>query len=206
MDRASWASSCRAKIARADEHLKALYGETDAWGELDPFRIVRQSNADGSEHLFSLSIERQPDIWRWAVLLGDALHNLRCALDHIVYMLAINQTGKDPPDDDARLMFPICSDPTYFAKGSTQGRIAALNCPTRAAIEKAQPYNRLKPGQWFAPLWWLAQLNDIDKHRLANLSVLAAHPDEIAVDAEPGTFRALWNQGKRSGPEGGVGW
>jgi len=110
-----------------------------------------------------------------------------------VYALAINQTGKDPPDDDASLAFPICAEPRFFKQ--SRGRIRSLNQVTQAAIEKAQPYNRLKPGQWFMPLWWLSQLNDIDKHRSSHLAVTAAHPDDIVTDASPGAFRALWNQG-----------
>src|SRR6266542_2149681 len=186
-------SSCRAKIARGDQHLDALYRETDGWGNDDPFVVTRESNADGSEHVFRLRYKVQPDVWRWAVLLGDALYDLRCALDHIVYALAINQTGKDPPDDDASLAFPICNKPGFFEKA--RWRIASLNEVTQAAIQTSQPYKRLKPGQWFAPLWWLGQLNDIDKHRSSFLAVTAAHPDDIATDARPGTFRALWNQG-----------
>jgi hypothetical protein len=44
--RAFLASSSRAKIARADEHLDALYRETDGWGDGDPFTITRQSNIE----------------------------------------------------------------------------------------------------------------------------------------------------------------
>ncbi|MGH2705518.1 MAG: hypothetical protein ACRDJ4_10620 [Actinomycetota bacterium] len=186
-------SSCRAKIARADEHLDTLYRETDGWGDGDPFVVTRESQPDGRVHVFRLRYKVQPDVWRWAILLGDALYDLRCALDHIVYALAINQTGKDPPDDETSLAFPICSEPRFFEKASR--RIASLNKPTQAAIEKAQPYNRLKPGEWFMSLWWLSQLNDTDKHRSAHLAVTAGHPDDIATDAIPGTFRALWNRG-----------
>jgi hypothetical protein len=58
-----------------------------------------------------------------------------------------------------------------------------------------QPYNRLKPPHGFAPLWYLAQLNDIDKHRLAHITAAAANFDEIAIEAEPGTYAAFWNHG-----------
>ena len=186
---ASWES----KLGRADEHLQTLYAETDRWGDGDPLAVDRESNADGSEHLFSLRVEREPDIWLWSAILGDVLHNLRGALDHIVFALAIAQTGKDPPDDEKRLAFPICSDPSYFAKAKS--RVASLDGPTQAAIEKAQPYNRLKPGRWFMPLWWLSSLHDVDKHRFAHLTVIAAHPDQIVTSARAGTYRALWNTG-----------
>src|SRR5215203_5013652 len=71
------------KLARADEHLDAFYRATDGWGDGDPLAIDRESNADGSEHVFRLRFKAQPDLWQWAVLLGDAMHNLRCALDYI---------------------------------------------------------------------------------------------------------------------------
>jgi hypothetical protein len=186
-------SSPRAKIARADEHLDALYRETDGWGDGDPFVVSRERNADGSEHTFSLDFKAKPDVWRWAQILGDALYNLRCALDHTVYALAIAQTRRDPPDDEASLAFPICSESKFF--DGQRRRIRALTQPTQAAIERAQPYNRLKPGKWFAPLWYLEQLNNIDKHRLSHLAVTAAHPDELATSAAPGSFKAFWNHG-----------
>lgn len=62
-----------------------------------------RANAEGSVHQFSLCFEVQPDTLRWALLLGDALHNMRCALDHIVYALAVRQTGKGPPPGASRL-------------------------------------------------------------------------------------------------------
>lgn len=186
-------SSCRAKLDWADVHLDALYRATDGWGDGEPIAIRRESNTDGSEHVFSVEFTAKPDVWRWALMLGDALHSLRCALDHTVFALAVAQTHKFPPDDESKLAFPICTEPKFFNR--QRHRIASLNQATQAAIERMQPYNRLKPGKQFAPLWYLAQLNDIDKHRLAHIAAAAADFDEIAIDAEPGTYTALWNHG-----------
>lgn len=191
--KAALLESCHAKLARADDHLQTLYRETDRWGDTNPITVTRDHNADGSEHLFRLRLTTQPDLWRWAVILGDALHNLRGALDHTVYGLAIAQTGKDPPDDDAKLAFPICSEPRFFER--QRFRIASLNDATQAAVERAQPYNRLEPGKWFSPLWFLSQLHDIDKHRLAHLTPTAVRPNNLVIEANPGTFEAFWNNG-----------
>jgi hypothetical protein len=185
--------SSRAKLARADQHLDALYRETDGWGDSDPLRITRQSQRNGREHIFRVRYRIQPAVWRWGILLGDALFNLRRALDHLAFALAIAHTGKNPPDDEDKLAFPICSGPEFF-KGQ-RFRIASLSEPAQAAIEKAQPYNRLKPGKWFAPLWWLDQIHNIDKHRFAHITGNVAHAKEIVIDAEPGTYQAFWNFG-----------
>lgn len=186
-----WLPTWDTKLARADEHLDALYRETDGWGDGDPIAIDRESNADGSEHTFSLRYKVQPDTLRWAVLMGDALHNLRGALDHLIYGLAAVQTGKNPPDDHAKLMFPICSEPSAFQ--NALWRIAPLSQETQAAIERTQPYDRLNPGNWFMPLWWLHEMHNIDKHRFLHIAALGSRMDECAIDARPGTFRALWN-------------
>src|SRR5215203_5013653 len=108
-----------------------------------------------------------------------------------VYALAVAQTGKDPPDGYQHLTFPICGEPGGFQK--SRWRIASLDQITQAAIEKTQPYNRLKPGKWFMPLVWLREIHNVDKHRFAHLTAVGSLPNEIATDARPGTYKALWN-------------
>ena len=127
-----------------------------------------------------------------ALILGDALHNLRAALDNLVYALAIAQTEKDPPDDETRLAFPICTKPELF--DGQRFRIASLNEKTRAAIERLQPYNRLNPGGWFMPLWFLSSLNDVDKHRLLHIAATAAKIEDFEIGAASGSYEAFWNE------------
>src|SRR2546421_10648647 len=102
MTKERWTSSSRAKLARADEHLDVLHRKTSAWGDGAPLVVTRKSNADGSEHIWSLHFKPQPDVWRWSVLLGAGLTTLRCALDHMVFALAIAQPGKNPPADETK--------------------------------------------------------------------------------------------------------
>jgi hypothetical protein len=184
----------KAKLARADQHINAFNLATNEWGNTDPLSTRRESNADGSEHIFYLQLSPEPDIYGWATILGDALHNLRGALDHIVYALAVAQTGKDPPDDQAKLAFPICSEPKFFAQSGW--RIRSLDQPAQAAIERLQPYKRLKPGGSFMPLWWLSQLHDVDKHRFPHLTPIASALKRGAVGARTGTYQAFWNTGR----------
>lgn len=183
LDRGKLISSCRAKIARADEHLAALYAETDAWGDLDPLTLERSMDVDGRVHDFRVRISPRPDTWRWAMLLGDALHNLRCALDHIVYAMAIAHTGDDPPNDDRHLAFPLAPDAEQFAK--SKWRLRSLRPEAQLAIEKVQPYNRLRLGRTFAPLWWLGQLDDVDKHRAAHVTPVAGVPKDSERNRAP---------------------
>jgi hypothetical protein len=183
--------SVRAKLDRADEHLDAFNRETKGWSDSDQLTITRESDTDGREHIFRISYETPPDTIRWALLLGDAFHNLRGALDHAVYALAVANTRKNPPDNERKLAFPITTEPGLFK--DAKWRIRSLSDPAQAAIERLQPYNRLKPGQWFMPLWWLSVLHDVDKHRLSHITTLNGVPDELAIDARPGTYEVFWN-------------
>lgn len=194
VNKAVWTSSARAKLARADIHLGLLYELIDLWSDEQPYSIRRESNADGSEHTFYLQLTgRRPPVWDWAVVLGDALHNLRGALDHLVYGLAVAHGGTHPPVNEGSLAFPITTDRDKF-DAARKRRLHALPADVQAAVERTQPYNRTHKSGW-QPLWWLSQMNDIDKHRLAVLSPIAGHPDRLEIGAEPGTFQALWNSG-----------
>jgi hypothetical protein len=185
--------SVRAKINRANEHLDALHREMDEWGDADPLTVTRESDLAGREHVFRVSYKSPPDVVRWAVLLGDALHSLRGALDHSVYALAVANEGRNPPSQEAKLAFPITTEPRLFTEA--RWRIRSLSEPAQTAVERLQPYNRLKPGKWFMPLWWLSRLDDIDKHRLVHLGTVSGVPTEIVVGADPGSFRVEWNTG-----------
>jgi hypothetical protein len=188
MNHGSLVSSCRAKIGRADEHLRTLNDEMDRWGDLNPMSFGHSVNRDGTEHLFHLQMRPPPDVWRWAQLFGDAIHNLRCALDHIVYALAVVATGDDPPQDDYRLELPICDSGAAFKK--RQDRIRSLTLPMQAAVEGFQPYNRRQERTGFASLEWLRTLDDIDKHRALQLAVPRPIFKEGSINAERGTFKA----------------
>src|SRR5512132_700504 len=112
-------SSWQTKLARADHHLETLYRKTDEWGESDPLTMEREINADGSEHLFRLRLKTEPDVWAWAAILGDALHNLRGALDHIVFALAVAQTGRRRPTTRRFSRFPSAANPNFSTGSAT---------------------------------------------------------------------------------------
>lgn len=183
-------ASSGAKVARGVEHLKALYAEMDGWGDLDPIHVGRTVNHDGTEHLFHVAFDPPGDFDRWGLLLGDGVHNLRSALDHVVYALARSMPGNDPPANFRQLQFPICSSDEAF-KGN-RWHIKSLTKEMQASIERLQPYNRRQPNG-FAPLEWLAFLDDVDKHRILHLMAIGIRPNmfnTFDIGANPGTFKA----------------
>lgn len=170
-------ASCWLKIARAKEHFAILESEISEWVKTDSLRLVKEPDPTGGAHRVFVEVANAPPLDRWSLISGDCVHNLRAALDSLIYRIAIYQTGLNPPADEKILQFPIVSDPTAFAK---QGyRIASLSPAVRDEIERIQPYNRPHPE--FPPLLELLSfLDNQDKHR--TLNVVAAAPNEASVE------------------------
>jgi len=107
-----------------------------------------------------------PDYLDIGVRVGDAIHNVRSALDAAVWHLAILGSGQDPPPrvNRRKVQFPIFQKVADF---ESQGRdmIASLKDGPRAVIEGAQPCYRGDDSQLDA-LTLLARISNRDKHRV----------------------------------------
>ncbi len=182
-------ASCWVKIGRSEEHANAFYSELKAWVDSDPYVIGKKVNADGSRHsVFIEDIKTVPDLDRWSGIVGDCVHNLRCALDHFVYAAAIHESGVDPPADKRTLQFPIADTPADFIK--SEWRIKSLGVTARAEIERLQPYNRRHPS--LPPLLALLRdLDDFDKHRLLNIVASQVGEGEFNFHLPPGSGRPV---------------
>lgn len=153
----------RAKIARAGDHLLTLDRESRRFVDDHTYRMEIESDPETGEQIVYLRANRIPDTdppLRLGVIAGDVLHNLRSALDHLVWQLATIGTGPKAPLNQ----FPIFSDPTKFSEKRDRYLHGVLE-EHRIAIERYQPYRDTKEGQALAIL---ASLNDIDKHRVVH--------------------------------------
>ena len=103
---------CREKIIRAGDHLQTLDSESRRFVEDYPYRLDPQYNQQSRELVVSIRSIRQPEVLppaRLGVVLGDVLHNLRSALDHLVWQLAMIGTGPKAPLNQ----FPIFNTPPH---------------------------------------------------------------------------------------------
>jgi hypothetical protein len=170
-------TSWRLKVGRAKEHFAALGTEIKAWAESSPMAIVKEKDAEGRGHTVFAEIVRRPPLNRWSLIAGDCVHNLRSALDSLVYGIAVHETGANPPGDEKTLQFPITSSLTEFEK--QKYRIKSLSPALQFEIEKTQPYN--VPHPELPPLLSLLNFFDnFDKHRMLN--VVAAVPYNASVE------------------------
>lgn len=162
------------KVNRAFEHLCELDTEMSAWNEGRHYRFRPEVKANGAKHLFRI-VYLDPIPIRWSVLLGEIVHDLRSALDHVVYQLTIDHTRRALGDTG----FPICTTTQAWSQRNRRTesgfdtwtglhKIRGVGPGPHAFIEALQPYpQRRRPA-----LKSLRDLHDLwnqDKHRLVHL-------------------------------------
>jgi hypothetical protein len=164
-------SSVFAKIARSKENFDEVGIRAAARLKSGDFKVSMELNPDATEHVWRFHAPKGTDFKDVSVCVGDCIHNLRSALDHLVYAIAVHESAKNPPPDENILAFPITTKPGDFKRA--KNRIRTLSIGAQKAIEKVQPYNRVQNGSPSA-LSLLGRLDDVDKHRL--LQVVALVP------------------------------
>lgn len=161
--------SAHAKIRRAREHMSALECLADRFMKSNPYQLGRRLEAQGRVHEYFFSkYTTPPDTF--GLVVGDAIHNLRSALDHVAFALAqhgAEAVGATMTREQAmRIQFPICDDPDDFKIQIRRKRLRYVKSSYKTLIERYQPYNlnRQHPERTVPKV--LADLNNRDKHRL----------------------------------------
>lgn|GEM_PF-1917404 len=141
-------------------HFSRGYFDPDTWEWIERFQI------------------REPPPLRWGVMLGECVHNLRSALDHLVCQLTLLDGGT--MEDCAQTQFPIASKCKAQFDRMADRRIPGLSEWHRAMVRRAQPY-RAGDSAWKHPLAILADLSNADKHRLINptYSIVKSDTEEV---------------------------
>lgn len=163
-----------AKVARAQVHIKAISDEAERYFKKRPYQVLQTPHPDTGQPGYAL-YERLPfPDRRFALLIGDAVHNLRAALDHIVTACAVAY-GK-PPN---RTQFPIERDEKRF-EAAIERQAADAGPLARDLLRTVRAWPVENP-----LLCALHELDIIDKHRLI-LAVACTMDIEIQVGAMNG--------------------
>jgi len=190
----------RHTLIRAQEHLEALDKEIADFLKSKPHEIVREFDSKEMRYNFRVKHRSQLPGIRWALVIGDCVHNARTALDYLAWALA----GRNISNKG--VFFPICLKPNDF--NSVRWRLDGIHPDVITEIRSLQPHNRAKPELDF--LWVLQELDARDKHKLVTpiywvndaavieshtpvsvSGVPAAHPAQggFPLRAEPTTMR-----------------
>lgn len=151
-----WASSGGVKVDRAIEHINYLEREIAAFKERGGYSTFRDDDPQTGDLVHRARVLEQPPP-RWGAIAGDAIHNLRSALDILWRRLMYPDGGGET---NFKIAFNIYGSPEAF-KRSNSREIKSRN---KAAVEI---YRTLKPYKGGNDnLWRLSVLDDADKHRL----------------------------------------
>ena len=155
-----------AKYNRAKEQFDDLRFEMDEFFNQDPKPHFSRGYFDTNtwEWIERFQIREEPPL-RFGVMLGDCVHNLRSALDHLICQVTMLDGGT--LDDCAKTQFPIASKSEAQFDAMARSQIAGLSKWHRAMVKRAQPYHAGDEA-WKHPLAILADFSNTDKHRLLN--------------------------------------
>jgi hypothetical protein len=145
-----------------------------AWDQNRPWRLVEEAHDEGRKHFYRLELLRPIPV-EWAVILGEALHNLRSGLDQCIFWLTVDWSKRALPGT----AFPIYAgkgtfylrsrrDPSGWSPTGGMYKIRGIGPGPHAFVESLQPY----PQRHAPACSAVRALNDLwnqDKHRLVHL-------------------------------------
>jgi hypothetical protein len=163
----------RAKLDRAEEHLAALKDQVSAFLDTDPYGVREHIDPETGGYSLSIEIRQQPPLLV-SVIVGDLIHNLRSALDHLAWQLVL-ANGRKP---SGSTQFPtFVSEPVSEDDARKwAARVKGMSPAVVKEIAGMQPYTAGDK----ARLHSLAILNAFsneDKHKLplACVAAIAKH-------------------------------
>jgi hypothetical protein len=156
------------KLERAKKHLKDLETASERFFKTDPYEVRIQDNPQTGkrEHKVVRAADVPDEL---SIIAGDVIHNLRSALDHLIWQLVLVNGGKP---DEMKTEFPVWWSKANFESGGP-GNAKGVSKEALDILYALKPY---KGGN--DSLWLLHKLDIVDKYRLV-LAVAAAHQSVI---------------------------
>jgi len=153
----------RLKIERAKKHIRDLDSGIRMFCDSEPYTLgIEPKTQIQHVALYVSSVEPIPD--EIHLMIGDAVHNLRSSLDHLVWQLV--EAGGGTPNKDT--YFPICKSPQQYASAIGKGEINKMPMGAEKVLRSVQPYITGDD-----TLWHVHELDRIDKHRLVLTTAMA---------------------------------
>jgi hypothetical protein len=169
------------KLDRAKHHVETFSDELKAFLERDPKPFAVRADkkpgvGDAIEYVLYAIVRAEPPK-ELALPFGDAVQNMRAALDYLAYELSSKRAR-----NSGETAFPIFSDECRF-KVLGVPRIASIRGDERTFIERVQPYAASKVPQE-DPFAILRRLSNLDKHNLLVPTIAAVNRRESWIASD----------------------
>jgi|RhiMetdeSRZDD1v2_1073273.scaffolds.fasta_scaffold175905_2 hypothetical protein len=164
-----------AKIERAEKHISDFRKGGQTFLQNNPYTLAHKPDPNtGRDILFYKDIKTTPI--ELSLLIGDAIHNLRSALDLLACQLVrLNVVNHNCAD----ISFPIADNAKKFKTLLNSAKVQLLGQGAVQILQQLEPYQGGKRHE----LWQLHRLNVQDKHRL--LIVALAGIGSMVIDITP---------------------
>jgi hypothetical protein len=171
--------SSREKIKRAKEHIRDLDKAIAAFLGTSPYDLTPEFYPQSSATAYFLDkvTDTPPDI---PLLIGDAAHNLRTALDHLAVRLFLDNPVNGNASTE-RIYFPICETLEKY-EAEAPRKTKGIPEPLTNAIKALKPYAGGNDR-----LWGLHRLDIIDKHHLLITTAMVVR--QIGFEISPANMR-----------------
>jgi hypothetical protein len=150
------------KVERAQKHLLELPSAIDTFHKSNPHAVSTRRDPQTRKLIYYAS-RAEPVPLSLSTIAGDAVQNLRAALDHLHQHLLMVGTNNPAPSKGKEASFYIDGDsnqPTHY-RTSAPAKVQGLRQDAINALNAVEPYKGGKGHD----LWVLNELSNIDKHR-----------------------------------------
>jgi hypothetical protein len=169
-----------------NEDFISWLSEAATRGEVFVFRKER----DPQTRITAFKVEAIPQTprFRWGLIVGDTIQNLRSALDHLAWELAyLNSPHRDRVNDRST-QFPIAMSASHFASTSIQKQVQFIHPDHIRMIEEKQPYFGRKGDVSDHTLATLHRLSNDDKHKGIHVVLFAPDLSSFPLSFEKPPF------------------
>lgn len=156
------------KVERAYEHIIYLNAEILRFTvQGHPYETFHEDDLNRGERTYYLRVLKEIPP-QFSALIGDIAQNLRSSLDHLAWHL-VKSSPVTPKARDSDIYFPIFETAREY-RTKKMRKIRGMSDAAIKAIDSIEPYYRPDgPGPGIgqgARLFWLHEINRLDKHRL----------------------------------------
>ena len=107
----------RLKIERAKSKIDYLRGQEEIFRRQAKYHVVRaEVNPDSDNYVYRTKISGNPPSPERSIDIGEIAHNLRSALNHLIFQLALLCETMETVTGDKSLQFPIFGNNSDFRK------------------------------------------------------------------------------------------
>lgn len=149
------------KWSRANAHYATLQSRFAEWEASAPSSVEGILRDDRKAIDLFVRTKRGVPTHEWALTIGDALHNLRSALDAVAWGMA--HYNEATPKRPRSITFPICTEESKW-RDALKAWISDIEPEFQERLLAVQPFS-FAPGAAVTPIQVLHELDVQDKHR-----------------------------------------